>query len=683
MTNPWVGLRPFRTSEANLFFGRTREVRILANLVTTQPTLIVYAPSGTGKSSLINAGLIPVLEQDESHVPVVVAGPRDDILARTRETLTRSGWRPPPELDLLGLLKQHWKETDRRTVLIVDQFEERVNAGVSTEELFATMAKLVHSGTDAACVLISVREDYLASLEPLMRRVPGLLTGSYRVPSLSHDALEKAVYGPLEEVDKTVPVEEALVARSIDDLKERSAGQMEPGEQRFEPGFFQIIWSTLWNERGATDASGLDLETYERLGTASQILKTFTARILNELEPVQTAVFWAISRYLVLPTGAKTALTVEDLTALVQPSDFFYERGTDGTGRWLSELPKDTLAKLIRSVLKRLTASGTPILQRAIRLDREEFELLHDLLGHIILEWREEYIQAVMSAFNEFRESIRTQAVDEIRAIIRLRGQNRPSLKALQVAQLTLEQMEEMISRGILHSNMESFHGLVRKIILWRSIGGSLRYVGDFTWRQNEGDIEGRIADLASSVERLALDHEEDSTRRLLQLLAPRVEVFVDVSEAHADSRRPSGSFSSSIVAPLGVVALAGSSLVLSYLVFRSAFESLGVEYVFLTMGHLLVVMLVGYGVIWADSRISLPGERIVSGMMIPYLENKKIRRVPFTWPLPALCVQGIAVGSAWVFELLGFAVTAGYNEGMLLGVIGMSIWIFFAFDYY
>jgi hypothetical protein len=679
MTNPWVGLRPFRTSEANLFFGRTREVRILSNLVTTQPTLIVYAPSGTGKSSLINAGLIPVLEQDETHVPVVVAGPRDDILVRISDTLTRLGWRPPPDLDLPDLLEQHWLETDRRTVLIVDQFEERVNAGVSTEELFATMAKLVHSGSDAACVLISVREDYLANLEPLMRRVPGLLTGSYRVPSLSHDALEEAVYGPLEEVDRTVPIEKALVSRSIDDLKERSSGQMEPGEQRFEPGFFQIIWSTLWDERGTTDASGLDLETYERLGTASQILKTFTSRILNELEPVQTAVFWAISRYLVLPTGAKNALTVEDLTKLVQPSDFLFEHRSGGTGEWLGQLPKDTLAKLIRGVLQRLTASGTPILQRAIRLDREEFELLHDLLGHIILEWRDEYAGAMQDAFEEIHESIRKMADLELR---RASLAKRPDLifKQEQVLASVLEHLDNLLGGNVEKSDGEQIEHLVQQVLVWRAVGRSIRYGDSLGWRENGEELVDWLNRNVEKVRYLALEHKDDSMRRQFQRLVARFGLFVDVRQDEYPSQQSETWFSTAI-GMAAVVTLSTSSLFLSFLAFRPLLESLDVGYAFLTMGHVLVVMWAGYGLTWVDSVVSSPGKRIMTGLVVPFLESRRTRTLPFTWPLPAMWIQGIAVGVASIFGSLGIAATAGYNEGMLIAIIGMTLWYFFAFD--
>lgn len=60
---PYPGPMPFKTEEANLFFGREREARDLMALLSTNPVILLYAQSGSGKSSLINARLIPMLHK--------------------------------------------------------------------------------------------------------------------------------------------------------------------------------------------------------------------------------------------------------------------------------------------------------------------------------------------------------------------------------------------------------------------------------------------------------------------------------------------------------------------------------------------------------------------------------------------------------------------------------------------
>jgi Novel STAND NTPase 1 len=59
--NPYVGPRPFEPGDAGRFFGRRREVRELLSLVIAHRVVLLYAASGAGKSSLLNAGLIPSL----------------------------------------------------------------------------------------------------------------------------------------------------------------------------------------------------------------------------------------------------------------------------------------------------------------------------------------------------------------------------------------------------------------------------------------------------------------------------------------------------------------------------------------------------------------------------------------------------------------------------------------------
>ena len=59
--NPYVGPRAFRTGEA--LYGRARELNELMNLLIAERIVLLHSPSGAGKSSLIQAGLIPLLEE--------------------------------------------------------------------------------------------------------------------------------------------------------------------------------------------------------------------------------------------------------------------------------------------------------------------------------------------------------------------------------------------------------------------------------------------------------------------------------------------------------------------------------------------------------------------------------------------------------------------------------------------
>src|SRR5918993_5386351 len=68
--NPFVGPRPFLPGEP--LFGRDREVFELRNLLVAERIVVLYSPSGAGKTSLVQAGLIPKMQESGFHVLPVI-----------------------------------------------------------------------------------------------------------------------------------------------------------------------------------------------------------------------------------------------------------------------------------------------------------------------------------------------------------------------------------------------------------------------------------------------------------------------------------------------------------------------------------------------------------------------------------------------------------------------------------
>ena len=62
---PYVGPRPFDRAERGRFYGRDQEARALVSLVVAHRVVLLYAASGAGKTSLLNAGLVPLLEEED------------------------------------------------------------------------------------------------------------------------------------------------------------------------------------------------------------------------------------------------------------------------------------------------------------------------------------------------------------------------------------------------------------------------------------------------------------------------------------------------------------------------------------------------------------------------------------------------------------------------------------------
>src|SRR5438270_8265408 len=67
-TNPYVGPYAFTADQRDQFFGRNRESRALLNMLIAERIVLLYSPSGAGKTSLIQAALVPALEQEQFNV---------------------------------------------------------------------------------------------------------------------------------------------------------------------------------------------------------------------------------------------------------------------------------------------------------------------------------------------------------------------------------------------------------------------------------------------------------------------------------------------------------------------------------------------------------------------------------------------------------------------------------------
>jgi hypothetical protein len=361
--------------------------------VLATPVLVVYATSGTGKSSLLNAGLVPALDKDPSLLTLVIAEPNADVGSLLRDRLSEAGWDGvgvPGDGGLSDILKRHFEATHRRVVLILDQFEERIKRSTTLDELYDDVARLANTRSEAATVVLAIREDYVMSLEPLLRRIVGLLDASYRVPSLTRAELMKAVTGPLAAVGGGVSPEPGLVEEVLADLERvRSRGGVRSGMETaglIEPGFFQIVWHYLWEKDATSPGSRLTLRTYEEAGRATGIIRANIDRILEELTPHEAEVLRAAIRYLAPPSGAKVAITVNGLVDWLRDDDF------TSTGKGLFPVGDQEIVRLLLdSLVDQLTRPGTALLRRVVRDGQVEFELVHDLVGKNLQDWRERY----------------------------------------------------------------------------------------------------------------------------------------------------------------------------------------------------------------------------------------------------------------------------------------------------
>ncbi len=169
---PYKGLARFEQADASNFFGRERLVAELIARLAESSFLAIVGPSGSGKSSLVRAGLLPVL----------IAGmlPGGD---RCHATILCPGRHPGREL--AHALRDGPRAGERR-VVFVDQFEETFSAGADHQEQDAFIGRLTElADRDDTAVVLAVRADHLghaATFPALADRLAGsdILVGPMR-----------------------------------------------------------------------------------------------------------------------------------------------------------------------------------------------------------------------------------------------------------------------------------------------------------------------------------------------------------------------------------------------------------------------------------------------------------------------------------------------------------------------
>lgn len=275
--NPYVGPRAFRAGEA--FFARDREQRDLANLLIAERVVLLHAPSGAGKTSLIQAGLIPKLQKRRFHpTPAVRVNvrPPDGVRVHNRYIYSAArnlldSTRDPKELadihfkDLISQLTPPAGEG--YLVLILDQFEELLSIDPTDWENQAVFFKELGAALQDGHVwtLISMREDYMGGLDRFLRYMPGHLRTTYRLDFLDRAAAKVAIQGPARQRDVTFADDAAdalvgklgkvLVARPCEAPQEVDAPYVQPFQ-------LQVVCRRLWTV--VSQMSGDDFRSIER-----------------------------------------------------------------------------------------------------------------------------------------------------------------------------------------------------------------------------------------------------------------------------------------------------------------------------------------------------------------------------------------------------------------------------------
>jgi len=229
LMNPFPGLRPFHTNEAHLFFGREgQSEEVLSNLSRNKFAAILGA-SGTGKSSLIYCGLLPILyggflHNGRSKWKVVISHPGsspinnlahsiaqtfgggDDEEKIQTDSLINRALLKRSSSGIVNLINQYGVSKQENVLLLIDQFEELfryqfsshdVDAANQVDHFINMIVNTVRQSEIPIYVVITMRSDFIGECSPYQDLTRLINDSHYLIPRMTRDDFQKAITGPI------------------------------------------------------------------------------------------------------------------------------------------------------------------------------------------------------------------------------------------------------------------------------------------------------------------------------------------------------------------------------------------------------------------------------------------------------------------------------------------------------
>lgn len=240
---PYRGLSSYDASQADRLYGRHSEIGQLSDAIyqsiqntsgadrhANKRLFFIYGPSGTGKTSLISAGVIPALaEQFHTVGPYRLSELSKSFVDYAREADGR------PCIIALDQFEELWAESDK---VIPAELFKRINEN-GIHGALNRFRELV--------ILLSFREEYLAKMQELFQSMTSYWN-RHVVRGLSKEAAEECIRGPAKE--RGIDYEDKLVAALVNGL---ATSEDQIGEDGFRPAFvepveLQIVCERLWRE---------------------------------------------------------------------------------------------------------------------------------------------------------------------------------------------------------------------------------------------------------------------------------------------------------------------------------------------------------------------------------------------------------------------------------------------------
>ncbi|MFN4082352.1 MAG: hypothetical protein ACK4K9_01850 [Bacteroidia bacterium] len=292
--NPFPGLRAFSANESHLFFGRHNHIKQVSEKLSKYRFVSIVGNSGSGKSSLVKAGILPHLQQNDENLMVAVFRPGNEPIYSLCKAIYKTclnnldfDEREPmvilkkSHLGLIQLVRTLMPK-EKKILILVDQFEELFRyretvASASLEDQSEQFVSLLLSAAEqkevSIYVMMTIRSDFLGDCEQFAGLPEAINDGQFLIPRMNKEELQMCITGPVELADGKISprLVQALineVARNPDQLPVLQHALMR-------------TWDVWLPEKES--GKPIDIEHYLKTGTIKNALSNHAEEAFNEL----------------------------------------------------------------------------------------------------------------------------------------------------------------------------------------------------------------------------------------------------------------------------------------------------------------------------------------------------------------------------------------------------------------
>jgi hypothetical protein len=297
--NPFPGLRSFQEDEDFLFFGREGQITELLKRLRKQHFLAVVGTSGSGKSSLIRAGLIPALHRGVlvsagSKWEVLYTRPGGSPMENLARVLEQSDlYEPSNELfprllaclnrsrsGLIDAIRQSNIDSETNLLLVIDQFEEVFRFRRRDEESLVKATDFVAALLEASMrsqrrvyIIVTLRSDFLGDCSMFPGLAEAVNRGEYLIPRMSREELRDAILNPIRVAGGSIS------NRLLQKLLNRVS------DNHDQLPLLQHALMRTWDawEQGHPDHESVDLSHFESSGEIEFAISQHADEVLSHL----------------------------------------------------------------------------------------------------------------------------------------------------------------------------------------------------------------------------------------------------------------------------------------------------------------------------------------------------------------------------------------------------------------